>query len=220
MSLLLHHHPLSSYCWKVSIALYEADADFEAKLVNLGDGDQRAAYLKLSPFGKIPVLRDETADRTILETSLIIEYLAMTLPKAARLLPADRDRAFPIRAKDRFFDLYVNTSIGKIVTDRLRPEGGKDALGVAAARNDLLTAIAVVERDMAGPNAGSGPWAVGDTFTMADCAAAPALYYANKIEPFGKTHPNATAYLNRLTERPSVARVIREAEPYFSMMPA
>lgn len=220
MSLLLYHHPLSSYCWKVSIALYEADADFEARLVNLGDPEERAEYLKLSPFGKIPVLRDEAAKRTVLETSLIIEYLAMTLPKAARLLPAERELAFPIRARDRFFDLYVNTSIGKIVTDRLRPEDGKDPLGVAAARSDLRTAIDIVERDMAGPDSGSGGWAVGDTFTMADCAAAPALYYANRIEPFGETRPNATAYLKRLIERPSVARVIREAEPYFSMMPA
>ncbi|MBI1359186.1 MAG: glutathione S-transferase family protein [Alphaproteobacteria bacterium] len=216
MSFVLYHHPLSSYCWKVSIALYEADADFEARLVNLGDPAERAEYLTLSPFGKIPVLRDETAKRTLLETSLIIEYLAMTVPGAAGLLPAARELAFPIRAKDRFFDLYVNTPIGKIVTDRLRPQGGKDAIGVEAARNDLQTAIDIVEREMADSSA----WAAGDTFTMADCAAAPALYYANKIEPFGDTHPNATAYLGRLTGRPSVARVIREAEPFFSMMPA
>jgi glutathione S-transferase len=210
--LTLYSHPLSSYCWKVLIALYDSGIPFEAKMVNLGDKDERAAYLKLSPFGKIPSLRD--GDRIILETSIMIEYLAMTFPEAVRLIPKAPEAALKVRSLDRFFDLYLNTPMGKATTDRLRPADKRDAFGVAAAMNDMRTAVGVVEKELA-----HGDWEAGDAFTMADCAAAPALYYVNTMIPFAEGYPNTARYLGRLIERPSVARVITEAKPYFHMVP-
>src|SRR6185437_11267863 len=115
---------------------------------------------------------------------------------------------------DRFFDLYMNVQVGKIVTDRLRPAGGKDPQGVADAKAMLKTALDMTEADMAGKT-----WAMGEAFTMADCAAAPALFYANIVMPFADTHKNVTAYLGRLKARPSYARTLEEAAPYLAMMP-
>ena len=211
MSLKLYFHPLSSFCHKVLIALYESGVPFEKRTVDLFNeiGD----YRKIWPIGKIPVLRDEAKDRTIPETSIIIEYLAQHHPGQAQLFPADRDRRREMRLRDRFYDLYVNVPMQKIVTDRLRPEGKSDPYGVEEARALLRTSVGMVDEHMAGKR-----WVMGDAFTMADCAAAPALFYANKVQPFdGQSH--ASAYLDRLLERPSFARVIKEAEPYFAMIP-
>ena len=119
-----------------------------------------------------------------------------------------------MRLSDRFYDLYVHEKMQKIVGDRIRPEGKKDPDGVERARNELEIALSLVDRDMA-----EGGWATGLTFTMADCAAAPALYYANQVAPFGDNHPGAARYLERLMARPSFARVLAEAEPYFAMFP-
>ena len=210
--LRLYSHPLSSYCWKVLIALYESGVSFEPVMVDLGDPAARAEYLKLSPFGKIPTLRD--GDREILETTIIIEYLAMTVPSAARLIPMAPEAALKVRALDRFFDLYLNSSVGKVANDALRPAGKKDPIGLEAAKNDLRTALAILEKDMA-----QRLWAAGESFTMADCAAAPALYYANIVIPLAQSYPNTKRYLERLIQRPSVARAIAEATPYFHMVP-
>jgi len=116
--------------------------------------------------------------------------------------------------RDRFFDLYVNTPVQKIVTDKLRPAGMNDAHGVQQARQQLQTALGLIEQDIAGKT-----WAMGDAFSMADCAAAPALFYADKVMPFAGTHKNTAAYFGRLMERPSYARALREAQPYFAMFP-
>jgi glutathione S-transferase len=210
--LTLYSHPLSSYCWKVLIALYDSEIPFEAKMVNLGDPAARAEYLKMSPFGKIPTLKD--GDRVILETSIMIEYLAMKYPKAAGLVPKDPEAALKVRAQDRFFDLYLNTLLGKVTVDKLRPADKRDAFGVEMAMNDMRTAVGIVERDMA-----HGKWAAGEAFTMADCAAAPALYYVNNMIPYANDFPNTARYLDRLLQRPSVARAIEEAKPYFHMVP-
>jgi glutathione S-transferase len=210
--LTLYSHPLSSYCWKVLIALYDSGIPFEAKMVNLGDPKERAEYLKLSPFGKIPTLKD--GDRIILETSIMIEYLAMKFPKAAGLVPKDPEAALKVRARDRFFDLYLNTLLGKVTVDKLRPADKRDAMGVEMAMSDMRTAIGIVERDMA-----HSTWAAGEAFTMADCAAAPALYYVNNMIPYAQGYPNTARYLDRLMQRPSVARAIEEAKPYFHMVP-
>ena len=210
--LRLYSHPLSSYCWKVLIALYESGVSFEPVMVDLGDPAARAQYLKLSPFGKIPALRD--GDREILETTIIIEYLAMTVPSAARLIPMAPEAALKVRALDRFFDLYLNSSVGKVANDALRPAGKKDPIGLEVAKNDLRTALAILEKDMA-----QRLWAAGESFTMADCAAAPALYYANIVIPLAQSYPNTKRYLERLIQRPSVARAIAEATPYFHMVP-
>ncbi|HEX6119220.1 MAG TPA: glutathione S-transferase family protein [Dongiaceae bacterium] len=212
MSLKLYFHPLSSFCHKVLIALYETGTPFEPRMVDLfAEGVE---YRKIWPVGKIPVLRDEAKDRTIPETSIIIEYLAQHYPGKTQLFPADRDLCREMRLHDRFFDLYVNVPMQKIVTDRLRPAGKNDPYGVDEARALLRTSVGMVDMNMAGKR-----WAMGDAFTMADCAAAPALFYANKVQPFGDGHRNASAYLDRLLERPSFARVMKEAEPYFAMMP-
>jgi glutathione S-transferase len=214
MSLTLHFHPLSSFCQKAVIALYENDTPFEPHIVNLMDASERAALEKLWPIGKFPVLRDEARDRTIPESSIIIEYLAQHYPGRSRLVPTDEDLARRTRLSDRFFDLYVNVPVGKVVIDRLRPEGKKDPEGVEEARKMLQTSLDMVESDMAAKT-----WAMGEAFTMADCAAAPALFYANIVMPFAETHKNATAYLGRLKARPSYARALKEAEPYLAMMP-
>jgi glutathione S-transferase len=212
MSLKLYFHPLSSFCHKVLVALYETGTPFEPRIVDLfSEIDE---YKKIWPIGKIPVLRDEAKDRTIPETSIIIEYLAQYSPGKTQLFPTDRDLCRQVRLRDRFYDLYVNVPMQKIVTDRLRPEGKNDPFGVEEARALLQTSLGMVDQDMA-----SNRWAVGDAFTMADCAAAPALFYANVVMPFQETHRHAAAYLQRLLERPSFARVIKEAQPYFAMMP-
>jgi glutathione S-transferase len=212
MSLKLYFHPLSSFCHKVLIALYEAGTPFEPRIVDLFG--EAVEYRKIWPIGKIPVLRDEAKDRTIPETSIIIEYLAQHFPGKTQLFPADPDLCRQMRLRDRFYDLYVQVPMQKIVTDRLRPEGKNDPYGVEEARDLLKISLGMIEQDMA-----RNRWAMGDAFTMADCAAAPALFYANVVMPFQETHKHAAAYLNRLMERPSFARVIKEAQPYFAMMP-
>jgi glutathione S-transferase len=213
-SLELYSHPLSSYCQKVLVALYENETPFEARLVDLSNEAERAALVKLWPIGKFPVLRDHARDHTVPEASIIIEYLAQHYPGKTKLVPADPDLARQTRMRDRFYDLYVNEQVGKIVTDRLRPDGQRDPLGVEHAKERLRGAYAMIEQDLAGRT-----WAMGDAFTMADCAAAPALFYANLLIPFGETHRNASAYLGRLMERPSFARAVREAQPYLALMP-
>jgi glutathione S-transferase len=212
MTLTLYSHPLSSFCWKVLIALYEADIPFEPAMVDLMDPAKRAEYLKLSPFAKIPTLVDD--GHVVNETSIQIEYLTQKYPKAAGLLPKDPTEALKVRALDRFFDLYLNAPLGRIAFDRMRPEAERDKAGIAQIMRDLRTAVSIVEQDMA-----RRTWAAGDAFTMADCAAAPALYYVNKLVPYAPDFPNTARYLNRLLQRPSVARAIREAEPYLHMVP-
>ena len=214
MSLTLHFHPLASFCWKALIALYENDTPFAAKLVDLGNETERAALLKLWPIGKFPVLRDEAKDQTIPESSIIIEYLDRHYPGRVRFIPDDADRAWQARLRDRFYDFYVHLPMQKIMLDRFRAEGKQDRQGVEEARAQLRTSYDMIEAQMA-----SGGWAMGEAFSIADCAAFPALFYGSMAEPFGSDRKNLTAYLERLKARPSVARVLKEAEPYFHMVP-
>jgi glutathione S-transferase len=214
MSLTLHFHPLSSFCWKALIALYENDTPFEPRLVDLGNATERAALLKLWPIGKFPVLSDDAKDRTIPESSIIIEYLDNYYPGRTRFIPADAKLALQTRLRDRFYDLYVHLSVQKIVGDRLRPEGKKDPHGVEEAKARIQSCYGMIDKEVAAKT-----WAMGEAFSLADCAASPALFYANKVMPFGDTHKNVTAYFDRLKARPSFARVIKEAEPYFGMFP-
>jgi glutathione S-transferase len=214
MALTLHYHPLSSFCWKALIALYENGTPFRPHLVDLGDANSAAAFKAIWPIGKFPVLRDDARDQTVPESSVIIEYLGQHYPGKSRLIPADPGLALEVRLADRVYDLYVHDRMQRIVGDRLRPEGKRDPHGVELARAQLRTALDMTEAKMA-----SRTWAVGEAFTMADCAAAPALFYSDKVMPFGATHPGTTAYLRRLMQRPSFARVLEEAKPYFSMFP-
>ena len=214
MALTLHMHPLSSYCQKVLVALYENDTPFAPKIVDLGDEASRAEFLRVWPVGKFPVLHDDARGALIPESSVIIEYLARYYPGPTALVPIDTDLAWQTRLEDRFFDLYVNEPMAKIVTDKLRPPGRGDPHGIEQARNMLRTSYELIEKKMQ-----SRAWASGDSFSMADCAAAPALFYANLVMPFGATQTNAAAYLARLKTRPSFARVIEEAQPYFALFP-
>lgn len=214
MSLTMHLHPLASFCWKPLIALYENGTPFAAVIVDLGDEQSRAAFLRISPTGKMPALRDDARDRTMLESTIVIEYLAAHYPGPVDLVPADIDLALAVRQADRFYDFYVQAPMQKIVADRLRPQDKTDPFGVEEARAQLRKAYAIIEQEMQ-----SRTWATGESFTMADCAAAPALFYANKVEPLGDKYPAVKRYHDRLLQRPSVARVIEEAQPYFKLFP-
>lgn len=214
MTLRLYYHPLASYCWKALAALYEADIPFEREIVDLQNPQVREQFLKLNPLGKFPVLVDEANGKGFPEATIIIEYLAMKYPSAAKLVPADKELALRVRLSDRFYDNYIHEKMQRVVADRLRPADKKDPTGVEQALFDLETALDLVDRDMA-----NGGWATGMTFTMADCAAAPALFYANEVAPFGDRHPGCQRYLERLAARPCFMRVLAEAEPYFNMFP-
>jgi glutathione S-transferase len=214
MSLTLHFHPLSSFCQKALTALYENDTPFDRHIVDLMDEASSAAFRKIWPIGKFPVLRDEARDRTIPESSIIIEYLAQHYPGKTQLVPADAELARQTRLRDRFFDLYVNMPMQKVVTDKLRPEGKNDSYGVEEAMARLQTACRMVDEDMA-----ARTWAMGEDFTMADCAAAPALFYADQLMPFAGVYKHAAVYLDRLKARPSFARALEEAQPYWALFP-
>jgi glutathione S-transferase len=214
MTLRLYFHPLSSFSQKVLIALYENDTPFEPEILGAGDTAAIEALKKIWPLGKFPVLRDEERDWTVPETSIIIEYLAQHYPGKSELVPRDPDLARQMRLRDRFFDLHVNVPMQKIFTDRLRPAGKNDAYGVDQAKEALAVAYGIVDNAMAAKT-----WAIGDSFTMADCAAAPSLNYAGMALPFGDGRPHLSAYLARLKERPSFARALHEAEAYFSLLP-
>jgi glutathione S-transferase len=213
MSLTLYFHPLASFCWKVLIALYENDVAFTANSVNLGDATERAALLRLWPIGKFPVLRDDARGHTIPESSIIIEYLDTHYSGRTRFIPDDPELALQARLRDRFYDLYVHLPMQKIMGDRLRSADMRDPHGVEEARAQLKTSYQMIEQQMA-----AGPWAIGDAFSIADCAALPPLFYANMVEPFEACR-NVGAYVERLKARPSIARVLKEAEPYFGMVP-
>jgi glutathione S-transferase len=214
MSLTLYYHPLASFCHKVLIALYEKGTPFRGEIVDLADSASSAEVLSFWPVGKIPVLRDEARARTVPETSVIIEYLDQHYTGVTQLLPSEAEAALDARLWDRFFDLYVQVPMQKIVVDRLRPAGKRDELGVEEARASLRKAYALAERQLQ-----ERTWAAGVAFSLADCAAAPALFYAGIVEPFSQEFPALAAYFERLLARPSVARALVEARPYFSMFP-
>jgi glutathione S-transferase len=211
--LRLYFHPLASFCHKVLIALYENETPFEGVIVDLQDPKSAAPFLEKWPVGKIPVLHDEGRDRTIPETTIILEYLARHCPAGQHLFPADEDERLNARLWDRFFDSYVQVPMQKIVVDRLRAEGERDARGVADARQLLKVAYPMIEKQVAGKT-----WVLGEQLTIADCAAAPALFYAGIVEPFAE-YPSLSAYFERLLKRPSFRRTLLEAQPYFGNFP-
>ncbi|MGC4065172.1 MAG: glutathione S-transferase family protein [Polyangiaceae bacterium] len=214
MALILYYHPLASYCHKVLMALYENETPFEKRVIDLYDPTSSAELQSLWPMKKLPVLRDEARNCTVGETSIIIEYLDTKYPGALSLVPTDAELSLEARLWDRIFDLYVNSPMQKIVTDRLRPAGQGDALGVEDAKQTLRTVYDLIEARMESRN-----WALGDAFSIADCAAAPALFFAEVVQPFAATHPNLTGYFARLAVRASFAKVMDEARPYFHLFP-
>lgn len=215
MALTLYFHPLASYCHKVLVGLYENDIPFVPKVIDLFDPAQRAELERAWPLMKFPVLRDDTRGAIVPESTVILEYLDLHHRGPTRFVPADPEDAWRCRLLDRVFDLHVAEPMSKIVTDELRSEGRRDPEGVARARAALATTYAHLERELR-----DRTWATGERFTMADCAAAPALFYANEVAPFGEAHPVLGAYLGRLRARASFARVLDEVRPYWSMFPA
>ncbi len=212
-TLTLHYHPLSSYCQKVSIAIDVLGIPVERRLLNLGDPAERAAFQALWPTGKMPLLVDQ--GRPIPESSIIIEHLqGHHAPAGRELIPPDADAALQVRLWDRLFDLYVMTPMQALTADLLRPAEARDPHGVAQAREALVSAYAFIDRHLAGRT-----WAAGDSFSMADCAAAPALFYALTHVPLAPEHANLAAYFERLVAHPSIARVIDEARPWFQFYP-
>ena len=210
MSLTLYSHPFSSYCQKVLVALWENDIPFAYRhLEEPGAGEELNA---LWPFGKFPMLVDD--GRTIVESSIIIEHLDLHHRGAARLLPDDRDAALEVRFMDRFFDQYVMTAMQKPVSEALKAEGGRKDEAMAEARQALDTAYAWLEERLSGRT-----WAAGEDFTMADCAAAPSLFYADWVHPIGPGFPGVRAYRSRLLARPSFARAVDEGRPYRAYFP-
>lgn len=214
MSLVLHYHPLSSFCWKVLIPLYENGTVFEPRMLQLQDPAETAAFRTLWPVGKMPIIVDGAHDRVIPETSIIIEWLDHHHRGATRFIPEDPDLAREVRLWDRIYDLYVQQPMQRIVFDRIRPSEQKNPAMVAEERELLKRTMAMVDAHVADKH-----WATGEHFTLADCAAVPALFYADKVEPFEGRWPHALALFERLKARPSVARVLREAEPYLQYFP-
>jgi glutathione S-transferase len=211
MPIKFHFHPLSSFCWKVLIALYEKDVPFERVVVNLGDPAEAAEFMKISPMRKMPAIVSD--GEVVNESSIEIEWLDHNVA-GAKLIPADPKQALDVRFWDRFLDVYLHYPMQRVVGDRLRPADKRDAFGVAENKAQMRNALDVLEKHMSGRT-----WASGDAFSMADCSAAPALFYANKVLSFEATHPNTAAYLKRLGERPSFARALQEAEPFFQYLP-
>lgn len=212
MALVLHYHPLSSYCHKVLIALYEMGLAFEPRLLNLGDPQARAEHLARWPTGKMPLLDD--GGRIVPETSVIIEHLQQRNPEAMPLLPADPQACLDARLWDRLCDLYVMTPMQSLVAQRLRGQAEPDARVVGEARATLTMAYGLIDQQVK-----QGAWLAGPAFSLADCAAAPALFYARTIVPFDAGQPALAAYVERLLARPSVARVVDEAKPFFQYYP-
>jgi glutathione S-transferase len=208
----LYAHPFSSYCQKVLIALYENGTPFEFRMLAHDDARVMAELEALWPFQRFPVLVDD--GRTVMESSIIIEHLALRHPGPVRLIPGDARLALDVRFMDRFFDNYVSTPQQKLVFDSIRSPDNRDGQGVAEARSMLDTAYHWLDEAMAGRE-----WAAGDAFSLADCAAAPALFYADWTHPIGETFANVRAYRRRLLARPSFARAVDEARPYRPLFP-
>ena len=208
----LYAHPFSSYCQKVLIALYENGTPFEIRMLAPGDERVAAEHAALWPLKRIPVLVDE--GHTVVEASIIIEHLALHHPGPVRLIPEDPRAALDVRMMDRVFDNYVMTPMQKIVFDGLSAAEDRDRRGVGDARETLEIAYRWLDDVMTARD-----WAAGGRFSLADCAAAPALFYADWVHPIGKTFPNVRAYRQRLLARPSFARAVDEARPYRSLFP-
>jgi len=210
MSLMLYYHPLSSYCHKALIALYENGVACDKTLVNLGDPAERAMLAALWPIAKFPVLQDRDLGLVLPESSIIIEHLDRHYPSTHRLLPDDQDLALQVRLWDRILDNYVHSPMQQIVADRIQGSRGD----MSALRATLGVAYGMIDRQL-----GAREWLVGDRFGLADCAATPALFYASVLQPFPAGCTRLAAYFERLVARPSVRRVLEEAKPWFQYFP-
>lgn len=212
MPLQLFAHPFSSYCQKALIAFYENDIPFTFRMLAPDEPANGEEFAALWPLKRFPILVDD--GRTIVEATSIIEHLAVRHPGPVRLIPDDPDAAVEARMFDRIFDNYVMTPQGKCVFDALRPAEERDARGVAEARAMLETSYAWLDQRMKGRE-----WAVGDSFSLADCAAAPSLFYADWTHAIDERFAALIAYRRRLLARPSFARAVDEGRPYRAYFP-
>jgi len=212
MALTLYYHPFSSYSWKVLIPLHEAGTPFNGR--NLADEDAIAEWKALWPIEHFPVLVDDVRKKVLPESSIIIEFLDTHYPGPAPMLPRDEDARLDVRFVDRVLDNYVQNPMQEIVFDRMRAENLKDPLGVERARAMLDRAYGWLDERMKDRS-----FACGEAFTLADCAAAPALFYADWVHPIGEARPHLAAYRARLLARPSVKRVVDDARPSRALFP-
>lgn len=212
-ALTVYMHPLSSYCWKALIGLYELQTPFRMEIIE-GRPAENEKLRRLWPMAKMPLLHDAARGDVVPEASIMIEWLQQHYPAQTTLIPQDPGLQLEVRLWDRFFDLYVHTPLQKLVNDRLRPTGQQDSTGAAEAKATLTSAYELLEGRMR-----SRHWVTGDSFTLADCAALPALFYSAAAQPFAPSHPDLTRYFERLLTRPSVQRVIDGARPYFHFFP-
>jgi glutathione S-transferase len=212
MPLALYGHPFSSYTQKVLVALYENAVPFEFRCLGPDTPQHTAEWLRRWPLGKFPLLVD--GERSVVETTIIIEYLQLARPGPVRLLPADSMAALDVRFLDRFFDLHVMQWVQHAVDGALTGDPVKRGEGLALAARKLELAYAWLEERLAGR-----AWAAGDDFTLADCAAAPALFYADWTQQIPETRPVLRAYRARLLARPSFARAVNEAREFRPLFP-
>lgn len=210
MTIEIFAHPFSSYCQKAFVALYENDTPFELRM--LEDKDAAAELARIWPHNRFPVLRE--GERVVFETTSIIEYLHVRHPGPVRLIPDDPDAAVEVRMMDRFFDNYVMTPQGSIVFNAIREAKDRDPIGDDRARAMLDTSYAWLDERMKGRE-----WAAGDSFSLADCAAAPSLFYADWTHPITEQFEHVRAYRERLNARPSFARAIDGGRPYRHYFP-
>ncbi len=212
MALQLYYHPFSSYCHKALIALYENAIPFEGRVI---EGPGSPAYEELAtlwPIKRFPMLID--GDQQVMESTCIVEYLQVHYPGPVRLIPDDAQAALEVRWLDRFFDNYISTPVQKIVFNAIRPEEVRDPYGVEEAHAMLDRSYGWLEKHLAGRT-----WVADKSCSLADCGAAPFLFYSDWVHPIGADHPNIRAYRNRLMQWPSFARCVEEARPYRHFFP-
>ena len=203
----LYYFPLSTYSQKALIALFEKHAEFESEEVKLFDEAERERYRKIYPLGRIPLLVLDDG-HMIPESSIIIEYLDAHFEDGPRLIPSGAEAARQTRFHDRMMDLYVNDSIATLLFQSWKPEAARDQELIDRSRFRAGVMYDFMEQRLDGRT-----WLMGEDFTMADCAAGPALLYAGDLFPFAD-RPRIAAYWERLRTRPSYARVLEEAEPH------
>jgi glutathione S-transferase len=212
MTIRFYGHPFSSYCQKALIAFYENDIPFEWQGMTPDNPGAGRKYSELWPIAKFPGIVD--GGRVVMEATSIVEYLAAYYPGPVSLIPADAKAAVQVRMMDRIFDNYVMTPQGKCVFDSMRAEGDKDPRGVIEAKAMLETIYRWLDDRLKGHE-----WAVGDDFTLADCAAAPSLFYADWTHAIPVEFTTLIAYRKRLLARPSFARAVDEARPFRAFFP-
>ncbi len=207
----LYYYPLSTYCQKVLIALYEKSVGFTPELVSLMNDTERDAYRKIYPLGKIPLLVLDDG-HWVPESSIIVEYLDTHFTDGPKLIPDELDLSRQVRFKDRMYDLYLNDSVATLVFESWKPESERNQELIERSHFRIGVMYDFMEMNLE-----KQTWTNGETFTMGDCAAAPPLFYAREMAPF-EEHPNIAAYWQRLQERPSIRRVLEEAAPYLAKL--